>query len=586
MNPWLSLGHPGDTTLGGILGESAGLSAERRLKRFIVDEASPPLAIFLPPYRDQHREGDWYGEHAGKWLIAASRAAGRLGDAELAERVRSVANTLVGCQESSGVVSSYAPDADCRYDSPNAAKTRTWDVWVQSCLILGLIEAHRLWPEEGFLAASLRIGEALATAAGREGFRLRDLGNHAGLSATVVLEPICALGLATGAPTLRAFADQIVESLRPDLIDPVLAGKGISTVGTCKIYQLIWNLIGILRYAEWTGGSWAVPLAQAAWQDILDHHLTPGGGPWGGVAGHKEVFNPQSFFSPYGFVETCSVWVWIQLSRDLYRATGEAKYLDAVEVAALNQLLGAMDANGEDWIYFTFANGRRNATYDWACCKSSGACAWEELAPLAYTRGPNALRVGLYGESVFRGAEVTIRQEAAYPFGGNVTVQVAASQATTVELRRPAWASSFAVTLDGSPVPLPPNDGWVPVKVPAGESRIEIEMGFVPRIVPALASSDHHGQEIVRMDYFAVCYGPWSMATGLIDGYKREETVRLARLRPEDHFKLAQPPSGATGPALAWARPDGSTITYLPYYEAGGREMGRWRTTWLQVAWQ
>ena len=77
-----------------------------------------------------------------------------------------------------------------------------------------------------------------------------------------------------------------------------------------------------------------------------------GGGPWGGVAHRsREVFNPPHVFSPYGYVETCSTFSWIQLNRELLAITGDARYADEIEKSAYNDLLGAQAPEGDNWCY-------------------------------------------------------------------------------------------------------------------------------------------------------------------------------------------------------------------------------------------
>lgn len=68
-----------DTHFGGLLGDALAANLQGRLSHFIVDEHSPAIALFAPERRALNDEGDWYGEHAGKWLVAASRAAARCG---------------------------------------------------------------------------------------------------------------------------------------------------------------------------------------------------------------------------------------------------------------------------------------------------------------------------------------------------------------------------------------------------------------------------------------------------------------------------------------------------------------------------
>jgi uncharacterized protein len=69
-----------DVHLGGPLGEALDANLQGRLTHFIVDETSPAIALFAPERRALNTEGDWYGEHAGKWLVAAAKAVARSGD--------------------------------------------------------------------------------------------------------------------------------------------------------------------------------------------------------------------------------------------------------------------------------------------------------------------------------------------------------------------------------------------------------------------------------------------------------------------------------------------------------------------------
>ena len=98
----LQFAAPDAVQLGGLLGEALAANHRGRLAKFIVDETSPAIAIFAPEHAHANHAGDWYGEHAGKWLYAASKAAARTGDAVLMDRVRRVADYLVGLQDADG----------------------------------------------------------------------------------------------------------------------------------------------------------------------------------------------------------------------------------------------------------------------------------------------------------------------------------------------------------------------------------------------------------------------------------------------------------------------------------------------------
>ena len=100
--PAMRLATPAQVRLGGVLDNAVEANRTGRLHHFIVDEHSPAIALFAPAHVDGNEEGDWYGEHAGKWLVAAARAAARSGDLALLANVRRVADYLVSRQQPDG----------------------------------------------------------------------------------------------------------------------------------------------------------------------------------------------------------------------------------------------------------------------------------------------------------------------------------------------------------------------------------------------------------------------------------------------------------------------------------------------------
>jgi len=241
--PVMDLAVPGQVILHGQLGKAVDASYQGRLKRFIQDTKSKPIAIFSPEAVAKNFAGDWNGEHAGKWMYTAARAASRTHDVELAATVRNVADYLVSLQESSGYLGTYAPTAKSRMTSPDVADTRTWDVWVHSYIILGLLEVNRFFPNEQYLQAASRVGDLCYDIFVRGGVSTADQGNHVGLSGTILLEPAIALYRATGRAKYLELANRSVDQFeaRSALamasrsnkgIDLQLMARSISSCGT------------------------------------------------------------------------------------------------------------------------------------------------------------------------------------------------------------------------------------------------------------------------------------------------------------------------------------------------------------------
>jgi DUF1680 family protein len=601
--------------LHGLLGEALDANRRGRLSRFIAGADSPAIALFSPERRQHNVEGDWYGEHAGKWLYAAAKAAARSGDEALAAQVREVADYLVSVQEPDGYLGTYAPERRFMRPQPpkpaswdGAPSVRTWDVWTHAYLILGLLEVHRHFPDAKCLDAAKRIGDLCRRTLDEGGIDITDLGNHHGMSATVLMDPATELYFATGERRYLDLALRVLEQAERNpqlaLLSRALAGADASEIGTGKAYQLLWNLVGIAKLHRATGEPDYLRAAETVWRNVRDHHLSLGGGPWGGAGlRSREVFNPPHVFDPRGYVETCSVLAWIQLSRELLAITGAAQYAEEIERAAYNDLLGAQAPDGEDWCYYSFANGRRVHTTYWRCCKSSGAMALEELPGVACTATrEGGIAINLYAPGTARlplpaAGDVVLEQRTAYPFDGKVVVRVAPERPArfAIALRIPDWADDAMLAINGEPAAVAP--------VPGGFVRIEhdwragdeiaLDLPMRPRLhrrvdrnVQESRAPDGSpvSQQVLFYEYAAVSRGPLAYASGLIDGFKTEETLRLPPAPPEQWLETLQAEAGGEGPAIRLHPGCRPAIELYPYYRAGGRRDGAWRLVWMSLA--
>ncbi len=601
--------------LGGLLGKALAANHTGRLTHFITDETSPAIALFDPERASRNHEGDWYGEHAGKWLYAAAKSASRTGDEKLVANVQRVAEYLVGIQDSDGYLGTYAAERRFTRKQPpgprawdGAPSKRTWDIWTHSYLILGLLEVHKHFPNPRYLAAAGRIGDLCWTTLTIGGIDITELGNHHGMSATVLLDAAVDLHVATGDQKYLDLARLILlqADKRPELelLRQALARTDAADISTGKAYQLCWNMVGLAKLHQATGDAQYLRAVQNVWDSIRKHHLTLGGGPWGGV-GHRsrEVFNHHSVFSPNGYVETCATLSWIQLNRELLSVTGEAKYAEEVECAAYNDLLGAQAPNGEDWCYYSFPNGKRVYTTYWRCCKSSGAMALEELPALAYIlTTEQQISINLYGPSqaviptAFAGM-VRLEQITQYPFAGEIRILIKPENTTTfsIRLRIPSWAHGAGIHVNGVE--------WQTVIVPGAyavvdrewqaNDEITLRLPMQPKLHWQVSRSVQESKEpdrstieqcVMQYNYMAITRGPLVYATGLIDNFKTHETLRLAKGDADKCLEEIEAPPGFDGPAIRLTLDYRGPLVFQPYYEAGGRTDGAWRLTWMQVS--
>jgi uncharacterized protein len=90
-------------------------------------------------------------------------------------------------------------------------------------------------------------------------------------------------------------------------------------------------------------------------------------------------------------------------------------------------------------------------------------------------------------------------------------------------------------------------------------------------------------QQVLRFDYAAVTCGPLVYATGLIDGFKIEETLRLP-VAAQDTWLSLLPVQEDGVPRILLDPGYRAPLVFTPYFGADGRADGAWRLTWLQLA--
>ncbi|HVF16256.1 MAG TPA: beta-L-arabinofuranosidase domain-containing protein, partial [Steroidobacteraceae bacterium] len=457
-----------------------------------------------------------------------------------------------------------------------------------------------------YLDAARKIGDLFCRTLAA-GIDITELGNHFGLSATVLMDPIVELYFATGEQRYLDLARLILEQAerhpRSAMVTRALAGADASEIATGKAYQLLWNMVGVAKLYRATGEPLLLEALTKLWSNVRDHHLTLGGGPWGGVAHRsREVFNAAGTFSPHAYVETCSILAWVQLSRELLSISGDARYAEEIERSAFNDLLGAQAPNGEDWCYYSFPNGRRVHTTYWRCCKSSGALALEELPSLLYgvTREGD-IAVNLFAPSDFEhrlpcGTAVRLEQRTRFPFEGEIEIHVMPEQPSrfAVGVRIPHWATDrIDVRVNDSVIAGAPAGQYLSIdREWRRDDVITLKLPLHPRVhrmihrnVQESRAPDGSAvaQEVLHFEYIAASRGPLVYATGLIDGYKLEETLRLSDA-PQDEWLRAVPATAEEGADLELRPLDRAPIIFSPYYRAGGRGDRAWRLTWMPLA--
>ncbi len=310
------------------------------------------------------------------------------------------------------------------------------------------------------LAACRRIGDLLiATLPAKKS--IIQAGEHVGMAATSVLEPVVLLYRATDDSRYLDFARYILrawdEPGGPQVLSALTAKKPVHQTANGKAYEMLSNLVGLCELARATGDRSLLQPVVFAWQDIVAHQLYISG-----TTSHREHFHqphdlPHKASSNMG--ETCVTVTWMQLNLQLLRLTGEARYGHELERSAFNHLAAAQRPDGAQWCYYTPLEGAKPFTAGTNCCLSSGPRGMALLPQMAYLKYRQGAHEGI-GLNLFETARITTRlggqnisveQDSAFPRVGNsvLRLRLKAPAIFGVKVRTPQWAQPLRLRAAG-----------------------------------------------------------------------------------------------------------------------------------------
>lgn len=580
MTPLPVLGQP---HLGGLLGHRFTLGALARLRN--VDEAE-----LLAGYQQKPGKHPWIGEHVGKWLHASSLAVANTGDPQLRAKLDRVARGLIAAQEPDGYLGTYLPGK--RFGLyPDA----DWDVWSHKYCLIGLLSYYQVTGYTPALDACRRAGDLLIATFGPGRKSIITAGTHLGMAATSVLEPVVLLYRATGDRRYLDFGGQIVAAWEqeggPHILSSLMRYRTVRRVANGKAYEMLSNLAGLCELYRATGQSQYLQAVLIAWDDIRRNRLYITGSGSSGEVWQDDFHLPNGESS--SICETCVTVSWLQLNLQLLRITGEGRFADQIERTAYNHLLGAQKPTCDAWAYYTPLEGRKPYGSETNCCLSSGPRGVALLPSAAYGTTADGVAVNLFTPSraVVRlagGTVAALSQQTRYPFNGVVLLDLTSLSGRprfAIRVRRPAWATSATVWVNGRRASARLADGYLEVNRQWRRGdRIEYRIG-----VPTRAVKGDHG----NAGRVAVLIGPVVLAAD--EGHNgRLRPISRVALDTAGPLRLTQlPTAGAADGDVVFetaarfrtgsrAGGDRVSLRLVPFCQAGG-DRSRF-VTWLPVS--
>jgi uncharacterized protein len=176
--------------------------------------------------------------------------------------------------------------------------------------------------------------------------------------------------------------------------------------------------------------------------------------------------------------ETCAnignvLWNW-----RMFLASGDARFMDVVELALYNSVLSGGSLDGTNFFYVNPLrvtdpmplnlrwSRQRQPFVSSFCCPPNFVRTIAESANYAYGKSADAVWINLYGSSSLETAltnheEIRLRQITDYPWNGRVRIEIEKCSPETValNLRIPGWADGARVRINDGPADPSPKPG-------------------------------------------------------------------------------------------------------------------------------
>jgi len=158
------------------------------------------------------------------------------------------------------------------------------------------------------------------------------------------------------------------------------------------------------------------------------------------------------------YAETCAAIANVMWNWRMFLATGDARYVDVLELALYNGALSGISLDGSHYFYVNpladRGDHRRQEWFPCACCPPNIARLLASLQGYAYGASESEVWVNLYAQSKMQAQlpkAVSIEQRTGYPWQGDVTfaIEPKAEVDFGLNVRIPGWCERAELELNG-----------------------------------------------------------------------------------------------------------------------------------------
>ena len=353
------------------------------------------------------------------------------------------------------------------------------------------------------------------------------------------------------------------------------------------------------------------------WANITDTrmHITGGLGAVHGIEG----FGPKYLLpNADAFNETCAAVGNVLFNFRMFLVHKDAKYLDVAEVSLLNNVLAAVNLEGNRFFYvnpleadgkypFNHGTAGRAPWFGTACCPSNMARLLPQVQGMTYAHNDENLYFAMYADTStnlnIADTDLSIKQTTDYPNDGKVMISLDPEKPTTftAHLRIPTWTGNQFVPGKLYKYVNQSNEDWS-ISVNGAKTKANVEKGFATikrtwkkgdQIVLDLPmplqinQCDNRVEE--NQNRLAFTRGPFVLCAEEVDNEGATQRFFLNKNKVAKNFKLASVtlPSGSFSQVKtkanavdALGREEDRSLSLIPYYAWNNRNPGS-MTIWF-----
>ena len=374
---------------------------------------------------------------------------------------------------------------------------------------------------------------------------------------------------------------------------------------------------GMADVARETGDAALADACRRLWRSVVSRRMYITGSVGSSEYGESFTFDydlPND--TVYG--ETCAAIGLVFFARRMLTLEPKAEYADVMERALYNGVISGMQLDGRSFFYVNplevlpeaslkdhgkhHVKVERQKWFSCACCPPNVIRLVSSLEDYIASVYSGALYLHLYAGSALKlsvaGTPVSLKTVTDYPWKGDVSVTVTPETPVsfTLNLRIPAWCSSWTLKLNGQTVTPAITDGYLSLsRVWNPGDRLELSLDMPVSFVSANPRVYENAGKV------AVTRGPLVYCLEEPDNGKSLHLLRLGDVRPEDCRVEWKPDKlgGIMEISTAGVRESdagwGDTLysaektvvsapaalTWIPYYAWANREPGEMRV-WIR----